>query len=169
VGVAIPIPRGESFSADAGRRLARLRRLSWLLDRAIPVGRWRIGIDPIIGLVPGMGDWIGAILSLYILYQGARLGVPAGVVARMGGNILVEAVFGAVPVLGDIFDFAWQANTRNLTLIERHCHPTLELRSTMKLWATVGLFVLLVLALITTLAFLTIKLLDRLLAWAQAA
>jgi hypothetical protein len=164
MGVAIPIPRGEALSADAGRRLRRLRGLSWFLDRSIRIGKWRIGVDPILGLVPGVGDWIGALLSLYILYQGARLGVPAGVVARMGGNILVETIVGAVPVLGDLFDFAWQANTRNLALIERHYQPHLEPRSLRKMWLAVGVFFFLVLALIIGLGVLLAKLLFRLLA-----
>jgi hypothetical protein len=108
MGVAIPIPRSAEYD-DAQRRLQRLRRLSWVLDRSIPIGRWRIGLDPILGLFPGAGDWIGAVLSLYVVYESARLGAPAHLLARMGGNILVEALVGTVPILGDLFDFAWQA------------------------------------------------------------
>ena len=48
----------------------------WILDQAIPIGRWRVGVDPILGLLPGAGDWIGALLSVYVLYEGARLGTP---------------------------------------------------------------------------------------------
>lgn len=126
-GVARPIPRVIA-EGEAGRRLHRLRSLSWFLDRSIPIGKWRIGVDPILGLVPGAGDWIGAALSVYVLYEGARLGLPVSVLLRMTGNILVEAIVGTVPVLGDIFDFAWQANTRNLALVEQHYRPGLELR-----------------------------------------
>jgi hypothetical protein len=161
--------RGEALSLDANRRLKRLRGLAHFLDRSIPLGRWRIGFDPIIGLIPGLGDWVGAVLSLYVLYEGARLGMPARVIARMGGNILVEAVVGAVPIVGDLFDFAWQANTRNLALIERHYQPNYPPRSMEKIWALVGGFVVLVLVAITALVYAMIKLLDWLLAWAQAA
>lgn len=145
-GEAIPIPRPQA-GADAARRLRRIERLSWVLDRSIPIGRWRIGLDPILGVLPGFGDWIGALLSLYVLYEGARLGVRGGVLVRMTWNILVETMVGAVPVLGDVFDFVWQANTRNMALIRRHYRPGLEPRSLAWVGATVGVAAVLVLAL----------------------
>ena len=109
---------------EAARRLQRLRRLAWILDRSIPLGGgYRIGLDPIIGLIPGLGDWLGAALSLFLVHEAVRLGVPAPVVARMLLNILIEASVGTVPMLCDIFDAAWQANQRNLRLVERHYDP----------------------------------------------
>jgi hypothetical protein len=111
--------------------------------------------------MPGVGDWLGAVMSLYILYEGARLGMPASVVMRMGGNILIETVLGAVPVLGDLFDFAWQANTRNLALIERHYHPAFEGRSLGQIWFVVALFVVLVLAIIAGMVFLIARVISR--------
>jgi hypothetical protein len=156
VGFAIPIARALP-SADADRRLSRLRALAWFLDRSIPVGRWRVGVDPIIGLLPGAGDWIGALLSTYVLYEGARLGVSAGVLSRMAGNILVETIFGAVPVLGDLFDFAWKANARNLALIERHYHPELRARSLRRLWFAVVLFALLLLGVSALLMYFVVQ------------
>ena len=104
-------------------RLARLRRLAWLLDRSIPIGRYRIGLDPLLGLVPAMGDAIGAGMSTIILYDAARLGIPVNVLLRMIGNVVVELIAGSIPVVGDVFDFAWQANARNLRLVERHFDP----------------------------------------------
>ncbi|MGH8017342.1 MAG: DUF4112 domain-containing protein [Opitutaceae bacterium] len=104
-------------------QLKRLRRLAWVLDRSIPIGGYRIGLDPIIGLLPGGGDMIGGMLSLVILYDAARLGLPVRVLFRMLGNILLETIVGAVPLLGDLFDFAWQANARNLRLVEKHYDP----------------------------------------------
>lgn len=115
---------------EAARRLQRLRRLAWILDRSIPLGGgYRIGLDPIIGLVPGLGDWVGAALSLFLVFEAVRLGVSAPVVARMVLNILIETAVGAVPVLGDLFDAAWQANQRNLKLVERHYDPHRRPRS----------------------------------------
>ena len=156
IGVAMPIRR--RYSAEAERRLNRLRRFAWLLDRSIPIGgRWRVGIDPIIGIIPGAGDWIAALLSLYVLYEGARLGLPARVLARMGGNILVETIVGAVPILGDLFDFVWHANVRNFALVERHYRPELRPRSMRKIWLGLAVFALLIAALIGMLVFLAFK------------
>jgi hypothetical protein len=140
--------------ADADKRFRRLRRLSWLLDRSIPLGRkMRIGVDPIIGLLPGAGDWIGALLSLYVLYEGARLGMPAGVLSRMAGNILVEAIVGAVPFLGDLFDFVWQANMRNVQLIETHYRPEYRGRTLRSVWIALFIFAAIVLGLLGTLVY----------------
>lgn len=149
--------RRRTRDTTDAQRLRRIDRLSWLLDRSIPVGRWRVGLDPIIGLLPGVGDWIGALLSLYVLYEGARLGMPAGVLTRMSGNILVETLLGAIPVAGDIFDFGWCSNTRNVALIRRHYRPGLQRRSLRWVWASVGALALFVLALAGVLAFAAVK------------
>ena len=157
MGVAIPIPRSDA-PADARRRLNRLRSLAWFLDRSIPIGsKWRIGVDPLLGLLPGIGDWIGAMLSVYVIYEGARLGMPTTVITRMAGNVLVETIIGAVPVVGDLFDFAWQANTRNLALIDKHYHPTREPRSLRRIWFALALVAVLVIALLAGLMFLVFK------------
>ncbi len=143
-----------SAGSTAERRLRRLRGLAWVLDRSIPLGRWRIGLDPILGLLPGAGDWIGAVLSLYVLYEGARVGTPKSVLARMAGNILVETVVGSVPVLGDLFDFAWQANMRNLALVEQHYRPGIEPRSLGWVWVAIAVFALIVIGLLAGLVYL---------------
>lgn len=115
---------------EAAVRLRRLRWMAWVLDRSIPIGGGRrIGLDPLIGLVPGVGDWLGAALSCWLVYEAVLLGLPTRVLLRMGGNILIEAAVGVVPVLGDVFDAAWQANRRNLQLIERHYDPRRRPRS----------------------------------------
>ena len=172
MGVAIPIPRSAS-SDDSHRRIQRLRTLAYVLDRSIPIGRWRIGLDPIIGILPGAGDWIGALLSLYVVYESARLGAPARLLARMGGNILVEALVGMVPVLGDLFDFAWQANTRNLALIERHYSDLqkrrLKPRSMASIWFMLALVCVAVLVVVAGLVFLFAKALNSILSTASAA
>ncbi len=116
-------------SSDAARRLLRLRRIAWVMDRSIPIGGGRrIGLDPIIGLIPGLGDWLGAAISSWLVYEALRLGLPGRVLGRMVLNIAIEAAVGAVPLLGDIFDAAWQANQRNLRLVESHYDGRLKPR-----------------------------------------
>ena len=105
---------------DAIRR--RLARLAWLLDNAIeiPGTRFRIGLDPIMGLIPGLGDLLGVLASSYIVREAARLGAPASVLTRMAFNVAVDGVIGLVPFVGDVFDAAWKANQRNYQLLEQH-------------------------------------------------
>jgi hypothetical protein len=91
-------------------------RLAWLMDRSIPIGRWKIGLDGIIGLVPGLGDLVGAIISGVIVVAGIRAGLPRSAIARMVTNVGVEALIGVVPFLGDLFDMAFKANTRNVQI-----------------------------------------------------
>ena len=112
-------PRRELALAQ---EVQRLDSLAWLLDNCIPVPgtRLRIGLDPLIGLIPVVGDLIGAAFSAYILIQAARLGIPRVTLLRMGFNVTVEAVAGIVPFAGDAFDFWWQANRKNVELLKRH-------------------------------------------------
>lgn len=104
------------------RRLERLRAWQWWLDRAfrVPGTRIRFGWDAVMGLVPGVGDVVGALLGVTILYHAHQLRVPAVVVARMVINLAFDVAVGFVPVLGDVVDVFWQANSRNLALLERH-------------------------------------------------
>ena len=100
----------------------RIARLAWLLDNSIPVPgtRFRIGLDAIVGLIPGLGDLLGVLLSSYIVREAARIGTPPSVLIRMALNVAVEGVVGLIPFLGDIFDAAWKANQRNLALLDAH-------------------------------------------------
>lgn len=102
--------------------LKRVRRLSYVMDDAIriPGTRFSIGLDPIIGLVPGAGDFIGTLLSAYIVLEAARLGLPRGALIQMASNILFETVVGTVPVVGDLVDVTWKANRKNIALLEEH-------------------------------------------------
>ncbi|WP_445399564.1 DUF4112 domain-containing protein [Zobellella sp. An-6] len=112
-------PGQAGGGADAGR--ARLKRLAWLLDSSIRLpGGFRIGLDGLIGLVPGVGDLVAAGLSAYIIAEAARMKLPAGVLARMGLNVLLELLIGAIPLFGDLFDFAFKANQRNVRLMDAH-------------------------------------------------
>jgi hypothetical protein len=103
-------------------RVARVRSLARVLDSAlrIPGTDIRFGLDSILGLVPGLGDVSGAVLSGYIVLASARIGVPPAVLMRMILNVAVDTGLGAVPVIGDMFDVAWRANIRNADLLERH-------------------------------------------------
>ena len=102
--------------------LKKLDRVAWYLDSAVPIPgtRLRLGVDPLIGLVPVVGDTIGALLSCYILNQASRMGAPLSVLVRMVFNILIDAMVGAIPLLGDLFDVAWRANRRNVELLRRY-------------------------------------------------
>jgi len=112
------------------RRLDRLWRVGWLLDNSIPIPgtRFRLGIDQLIGLVPGIGDLIGGVLSLYIIVEASRMGVPRGLLARMGWNVAVDTFVGEVPILGDLFDIAFKANIRNLALLDGYLQRPAEVR-----------------------------------------
>jgi hypothetical protein len=110
-----------AHSADTTERVRRLRSLAWLLDNSIPLpGGYRIGLDPIIGLVPGLGDAIGALLSAYIINEARSLGAPRSILMRMTGNVLIETIIGAIPFAGDFFDAAFKANSRNLAMLAQY-------------------------------------------------
>jgi hypothetical protein len=111
--------------------LQRVRRLSYLLDNSIPIpGIGRIGLDPLLGLLPGAGDTVSGVLSAYIIWEAARLGLPRNILIKMVKNIVLETILGSVPVLGDLFDATWKSNARNIVLLEDHLqapqqrHPT---------------------------------------------
>ena len=101
---------------------AAVSRFAYWLDAGIriPGTNLRFGLDPILGLIPGAGDAAGAVLAGWILVEAIRLGASRATVVRIAGNVAVDAVVGAIPILGDIFDFAWKANLRNVALLERH-------------------------------------------------
>jgi hypothetical protein len=110
------------LTQSEGRRLERVERLADLLDNAvvIPGTRFRVGLDPLLGLVPGLGDALGALASGWILIEAARFGVPAPVLLRMLYNIAVDTGVGAVPGAGDLFDFVWKSDAKNVRLLRRH-------------------------------------------------
>ncbi|WP_256288762.1 DUF4112 domain-containing protein [Halobellus inordinatus] len=101
-------------------RLARLRRLSRLLDSAIeiPGTNLKVGLDPLLGLLPVVGDAPATAASAYVVAEAAALGAPRATLARMCLYLLVDAVFGSVPLVGDAFDVLWRANDRNVRLLE---------------------------------------------------
>lgn len=112
----------EQSAAILGRyaALQRVRRLSRLLDARwqIPGTKWRFGLDPLLGLVPVVGAVVTLGASAYLLFEARRIGVPMRIMVAMLGNVLIDFVAGEVPILGDIFDFAFKAHMRNLRLLE---------------------------------------------------
>ncbi len=108
-------------SGEAAVRLGHLRRFAHWMDDGIklPLIPLRVGLDPIIGLVPGLGDAVGAVMAAWILVEAARLGASRVTLGRIVYNITVDALGGAIPLVGDIFDVAWKTNIRNVALLER--------------------------------------------------
>jgi hypothetical protein len=132
--------RGPETALDKRPIDTHLERIGFVMDRAIrvPGTDIRFGLDPIIGLLfPAAGDAISTVLSAYIVLGSVRHGLPKVVLARMVFNVAVDYLIGSVPFLGDLFDFGWKANQRNLRLLEQHA--TGERRSYWSDWAWVFL------------------------------
>jgi hypothetical protein len=112
------IEADEKLPAD----LVALRRFAFWMDEAftIPGTRFHIGADALLGLIPGIGDIIGGVLSTWIIAGALRHRVPARVIARMVFNIVLDLLFGAIPVAGDAFDFLYEENMMNMRLLEKH-------------------------------------------------
>lgn len=104
---------------DGESHLARYRDFAWLMDESIrlPFG-FRVGLDAIVGLVPGAGDIVLGTMGTYALFVAYRLGAPGAVLARMLGNLGVDTILGAIPLVGDLFDAGFKANTKNQRLLE---------------------------------------------------
>lgn len=107
---------------DRSRALARLERIARLLDArfAIPGTQLRIGLDGLLGLLPGLGDALGGLLSLWLVFEARRLGAPPSLLLRMLLNLGLDAALGTVPLAGDLFDVLFKANLRNIALLRRH-------------------------------------------------
>lgn len=109
----------RALTPQQQRVVDRLQTVATLMDSqfAIPGIGYRIGWDGLIGLIPGVGDLASTAISLYIISEAQKLGVSRWTTARMVGNVAIDAVVGAIPVLGDLFDMAYKANLRNLRLL----------------------------------------------------
>lgn len=141
------------------RTVAALRKWSVLLDSAfrVPGTSLTFGLDPVLGLIPWIGDITTPLFSAVLLLHAVRMRIPKIVQLRMLMNAAIDFGIGVVPVVGDLFDFGWKANVRNLALLERHAHPgnTAALSD----WA----FVLIVLGVLALLAITPVLLLSWLL------
>jgi hypothetical protein len=118
----------HDFAFDLSRprtraeRIARIEALATLLDAAfiIPGTNLRVGFDALVGLIPGIGDALTTAVSLWLVKEARALGAPGHLIARMLGNIAIDGVVGAVPLVGDAFDLVWKSNRRNLQLLRKH-------------------------------------------------
>lgn len=104
--------------------LERARLVSTLLDESItvPGTGFKVGLDPILGVLPFAGDSVASVASLYIVFVGLRLGVPSGVLAKMLAYVAVDFFAGSIPLLGTVIDAFLKVNKRNVATIERHVH-----------------------------------------------
>jgi hypothetical protein len=117
-GLSQPVASDVPQAGD----LARLEALARLMDSAfqVPGTPVRVGLDGVLGLIPGAGDTVSAVMSVFILYEARRLGISRLTLNRMAANILLDAVVGTIPFAGDVFDVYWKANNRNVELLRRH-------------------------------------------------
>ncbi len=124
VNEATPTPEDKERQQlrEASARLTRVRSLTHWLDNAIrvPGTQIRFGIQPIIGLVPVLGDVIGLLLTGFVIVQAWLIGAPRSLLGRMVTIAIADFFIGLVPVVGDVGDVVFKANTRNLKLLETH-------------------------------------------------
>ena len=118
-------------------------------------GGYRIGWDGIIGLIPGVGDFAGLLISLYIVNSARSAGASIATLARMLLNVALEAVIGIIPIVGDVFDFMFKANTRNMSLLKRHLTTPTDVETESQ--RTITFIAIAVVALIATIAFFVVK------------
>lgn len=150
--------------SDRDQPRSKQKKFAELLDSKfrIPNTEFRFGIDPIIGLVPGIGDWIGGLASLYFLVYAAVLEAKVPVLLRMLLNILLDVVIGTIPLLGEIFDISWKANLRNAELLEEHIQnpEQTEQHSKIVVWSVCVFSVAMVFALLYLIGWFVISLIE---------
>ncbi len=91
-----------------------------LLDNQFKIGNFRFGIDPLLGIVPGIGDLIPLVLSFYIVWIAKELKIPAHEISKMYRNILFDLVLGVIPIIGDMSDFIYKANSKNMEILKKY-------------------------------------------------
>jgi hypothetical protein len=143
----VHIPDVIEPDAKLPKDLVALRKFAFYMDEAftIPGTNFKVGIDALLGLIPGVGDVIGAMLSTWIVIGALRHRVPARIILRMITNIGIDLIFGAVPVAGDVFDFMYEENVKNMRLLEKHRDRHRPPRSTAAIAFVAACVVLLVL------------------------
>lgn len=109
------------FAENENDTRTEVRKIAEYLDSkyTLPFG-WKVGWDGILGLIPGIGDLLTNAFSFYIIYKAAVIGCPPSIILRMGLNVLIDNVLDAIPLIGNIFDFMWKANIKNVALMDRY-------------------------------------------------
>ena len=158
------VVRLRSLTPAQQARLTGLRRIAELLDSAfvVPGTNYRIGLDPIIGLIPMVGDLASPLFTIGLLWQAYDLRIPKVVQVRMIFNAAIDALIGTIPFLGDLFDFGWKSNQRNLALLELHAYE--ERHAATSDWV----FVVAMIALLLAIAALPFVLAGLLISWLAA-
>ena len=143
--------------------LIALRRFAYLMDQAFPVPgtNIRVGLDAALGLIPGIGDVTGALLSTWIIAGALRHRVPMRVILRMVLNISIDLIFGAIPIAGDVFDFLYEENMKNMRLLEKHRDRSRPPRHT----SEIGLILVAIVAFLVLLALTMVVLAVAVIIW----
>ncbi|HLP81143.1 MAG TPA: DUF4112 domain-containing protein [Nitrosomonas sp.] len=152
--------KNQINQAEVAKATDKLSRLAWLMDSSfgIPGTNLRIGWDGIIGFIPGIGDAIGALISSHILTQAAHMGAPKSVLLKMGFNIATDALLGIIPVVGDVSDFVWKANQRNVELLKDYLEqPERTVTHSRLFIGTLGVLIFGVLLFFGMIAFLLMR------------
>lgn len=171
--MSTPLNLPDPPSAATQRMLARFRALADLFDNRfrVPGTKWRFGIDPLLGLVPGLGDVVGAAFAIWSVILARRLGAPGIIQTQMLANIAIDMLGGAVPIVGDLFDLAFKAHARNRKLLDAWLEgPDAAVRDTQRTLVRKPLVLLAVVVLLGSLAAVfTIWLAVKALGWLMAA
>lgn len=117
-----PSERDHETTVESIEALARLMDSQFKVP-GVPIN---LGLDTLIGLIPGVGDTVGLGVAGYIVMRGARMGIPQDKLMKMGVNIILDWVIGLVPIIGDLFDMGWKANNRNAHIIRQHFEDNLR-------------------------------------------
>jgi len=122
MGLELPV------GADATSVRRRIEAMERLLENSftVPGVNYRIGLDSVVGLVPVVGDFVTAAMGMWLVWEAKNLGLPKWKLWRMTGTVAVDTAIGAIPFVGDAFDFLFRSNTKNLKVIKRHLdkhHP----------------------------------------------
>ena len=117
-------------------------QLAWLMDSSIGIGRYSIGLDALVGLVPGFGDFLTGLVGMWIVLRAIQGGAHRAAILRMLVNLGIDSLVGSIPVAGDLFDFAFKANVRNLKIYRESVSGT---RAPLKDWGFIVVVVLILL------------------------